>query len=347
MKLSAVIPFVILLYTLQISLHDAEARQSGGAAVFSEIGHGARGMGMGNAMSATVTEGSYSFYNPAHSGFFSNDDPHLIQADISTSIMSFDRHLHAASVRFPLPPSAGISISMIKAGVTGIDGRSSSGYHTGYLETSEYLISGSFGLRLTPRLTAGLSLNYFLADYHTEIPKTNTVGLNTGILIQITPELKTGLSIHNLLASYRTDSSSLYGTESRSRSENFPKKLIAGVAYLPADQLTLSADYELQRVQNYRPGAPENSHDNYSEENETHHIVRAGTSYRLHERLTLRTGVTWMQNNRYSEAAFQPSAGFSLHLPFDTFSPSVDYAFVQEPSGISAIHNFSLQLRIN
>jgi hypothetical protein len=337
----------ILLLLLQLSLPVAEARQAGRAAVFTEIGHGARGMGFANAMTATISEGSYSFYNPAHTGFFRDPAHPTIQADFSTAIMAFDRHLHAASVRFPLPPSAGIGFSIIKAGVHGIDGRSPSGYHTGYLSTSEYLMSGSFALQVTRRLTAGVSINYFLADLHPDVPKSNTIGLNAGILYQITSSLTAGMSLHNLLASYRTDSSGLYGTDSPGRSEQIPNKWVSGLSYQPVSRITLSIDMEMQWAEYFRSSDSDGSRLSYQQLSEKYYNVKGGGSYRLHERFTFRGGFSWEMQSEYTDVTIQPAVGFSLHLPFDSLSPSVDYAFVQEPSGISSIHNFSLQFIFN
>ena len=40
------------------------------------------------------------------------------------------------------------------------------------------------------------------------------------------------------------------------------------------------------------------------------------------------------------------SAGFSINLPFDRFSPSIDYAFVREPYGVANMHVFAIRMNL-
>jgi len=74
-------------------------------------------------------------------------------------------------------------------------------------------------------------------------------------------------------------------------------------------------------------------------------IGRLGARYRIHTRITIRSGVQAMDLN-HDTFSIQPTAGFSLHLPYDRLSPAIDYAFVREPSNISTMHVFSIRLQI-
>jgi hypothetical protein len=72
-------------------------------------------------------------------------------------------------------------------------------------------------------------------------------------------------------------------------------------------------------------------------------LWRIGASYHIHKRFTLRAG--WQVNDlKQSGETNIPSLGFSVHLPFDHFSPSIDYAFLREPDGVANMHVFSLRL---
>ena len=109
---------------------------------FSRLGFGARGMGMGNAMSAVIDGSLVSYYNPALAPFQVGNS-----FQTSYSILSLDRSLNFINYtrRFELgkkvnpdgtivPRSiAGISVGIINAGVSNIDGRDSDGRKTGDL----------------------------------------------------------------------------------------------------------------------------------------------------------------------------------------------------------------------
>jgi hypothetical protein len=61
--------------------------------------------------------------------------------------------------------------------------------------------------------------------------------------------------------------------------------------------------------------------------------------------LTLRAGY---QNGDlgYFEDNQRISMGFSVHLPFDAMSPSVDYSVTREPGGMSFMHAFAIRLHL-
>jgi hypothetical protein len=72
--------------------------------------------------------------------------------------------------------------------------------------------------------------------------------------------------------------------------------------------------------------------------------IRSGTRYRLHERVAVRVGLKF--EDLEGESVLLPSAGFSLMLPYDRFSPSIDYAFVREASQLTTMHVFALRLHL-
>ena len=114
---------------------------------FSRLGFGARGIGMGNAMSAVTSGELVSYYNPALSSFQEGNS-----FQTSYSFLSLDRSLNFVNFtrQFKLgrkksdnadedkPRSiAGVSFGIINSGVSKIDGRDSQGNQTGELSTSE------------------------------------------------------------------------------------------------------------------------------------------------------------------------------------------------------------------
>lgn len=299
--------------------------QSGGAAgSFSRIGFGPRGMAMGNALISVSQEGIYSYYNPA----LAAQNPKGNQTDLSTAAMSFDRSFNTINGTFRLPPSAGLSLSIINANVDNIDGRSIDGYDTGTLSTNEYQMASALGIKLTPNLSAGVGLKFFIADYHSDLDNANTLGLDLGMLYQFSDHLQAGFTVKDLLASYSWNSASFYGDNSSARIDEFPTQFRLGASYNWDFGLLISL---------------EGGRTTY--ENTSTNSLNIGSSYALHERVTIRAG--WQMDDLSNfDTSNQGSAGFSIHLPFDFLSPSVDYAFIKEKNNISYMHVFGLRLNL-
>jgi hypothetical protein len=317
--------FYIGIFFVLWGCTSAAIAQTGGAAgAFSRIGFGPRGMAMGNALSSVTSEGIYSYYNPALAANVQTGN----QVDLSTAAMSFDRSFNTASGTFRLPPSAGISLSIINANVSGIDGRSTDGYDTGSFQTHEYQVASAMGIAISSKFSAGIGLKYYIADYHTELSSASTLGLDLGALYTISDNWQLGVTVRDLLASYSWDSSTLYNDESSGRTDDFPTQYRIGASFSGISGLLISLEGG-QAVF----------------ENQTANNLRLGSSYQLHERVTIRAG--WQVDKLSSpQESSHGSAGFSLHLPFNLLTPSIDYAFVQERNNSSYMHSFGLRLNI-
>lgn len=313
-----------LLILLLTGFTASTVAQSGGSAgSFSRLGFGPRGMAMGNALISNTGNGIFSYYNPALAALSTGT-----QLDFSTAAMSFDRSLNTASGTFELPPTGGASFSIINANVSDIDGRTSSGYHTNMLSTHEYQIAAALGQQIGDHFSVGIGLKYYISDLHNDLPNATTLGLDLGVLYMFSDRLQAGAVIRDLLASYSWRSGSLYGDNSSARTDDFPRLIQLGVSYQLISDLLISLE------------GGQMMHENNSANN-----LKIGSSYQLHERITLRGG--WQIEDLSSiQQTNHFSTGFSVHLPFDLFSPSVDYAFVQEPNNISYMHTFGIQLKL-
>jgi len=338
--------FLLCLFLQPLS--EVIAQNGGFAGSFTRMGFSPRGMAMGNAMSAVHQEGSYSYYNPALAAVRREH----VMVDFSTAAMAFDRRLHTATAHFQLPPSAGLTFTLKNARVQDIDGRTVDGYHTDFLSTNEFRLAGRFGIRFSDAFSGGIGITYSLANYHTDVPNTGTVGLDIGFLIRLNPKLSLAVAAKDLLASYDFDTSNLYGTDQRADNAfNFPSRFIAGFAYELSEKWLFSADAEL-RLQSFQTETISPGRDQFgefterivlSETNQTTYF-RTGTRYHLHERISVRGGIRFEDIG--GEATLLPSAGFSLMLPYDRFSPSIDYAFVREASQLTTMHVFALRLHL-
>lgn len=316
---------ILVLCILVCGIPSVSFSQTGGlAGAFSRMGFGPRGMAMGNALTSVTDQGIYSYYNPALAAQVASGS----QVDFATAAMSFDRSFNTANGTFRLPPSAGISLSLINANVADIDGRSIDGYDTGTLKTHEYQIASALGIEISSGFSLGIGLKYFIADYHSDLSNAKTLALDFGALYTFSDRLKAGFTVQDLLASYSWNSGTLFGDDSSARTNDFPTQFRVGLSYYPFSELLLSLEGGYI------------THENFSANN-----FRIGSSYDLHERLTLRAG--WQIDDLSSlKSSNHFSTGFSVHLPFDFLSPSVDYAFIQERNYISFMHTFGLRLNL-
>lgn len=333
----------VLFFWLMLPVTDIIAQNGGFTGAFSRIGFAPRGMAMGNAMTAVDQEGSYGYYNPALTAKKSED----IQFDLSSIAMKFDRQLHMVHAQIQLPPSAAISFSLLNARVGKIDGRSESGFHTETLSTNEFQLISNFGFRFSDDIWAGIGIKYNFTNYHSEVPNSTGIGLDAGIRAKITPKWIIAAAIQDLFASNQFDTTDLYGPATTSiENDSYPVRIKTGMSYEPFEMLLLSLDYEVQLLSFQRTADSDNLtiQPNREVDNDSAHILRLGGRYLLHERITIRGGLQAL--DLQYDTKLQPSAGFSLHLPLDKFSPAIDYAFMREPSGISSMHVFSMRLQL-
>ncbi len=338
------LPVFALMFALLPAL--AEAQTGGFAGSYTRMGFGPRGMASGNVLSGTNQHGVYAHYNPALAAHATGN-----QVDFSSALMSFGRTLHGVNATFPLPPQAGLSVGLLNANVSGIDGRSSSGYDSGEFSTNEYQLFVAFGLNVGERVRIGTNVKAQLADYHEEVSPARGVGFDVGMIIEPFTNLKVSLVAQDLLAGYNWNTEDLYGEQSsRNRSDDFPTRFKFGLTYDP-DEWFVGAEFELQRInaeyfdRSLVTTGPVSSSRNVEDITSMEQQFRMGGGYRIHERITARTGFEIMNLDEVDQS-FKPSAGFSLHLPFDRYEPTIDYAWVREPTGIAHMHVLALQINL-
>lgn len=340
--------FFSICFGLMLPVGELMAQAGGFTGAFSRIGFGPRGMAMGNALTGTHQGGAYGYYNPALAAR-PND---FIQVDLASSAMTFDRQLHMASAQFQLPPSAGISVAILNGRIGDIDGRTQSGYHTEMLSTSQYQMITNFGIRFTETFWGGVGIKVNISDFHPDVSTETSIGLDAGFYKQ-TGRVGIGFAVQDLFAKTNYDTSTLFGSNTGgARSNDYPTRIKLGGSYSYSSDLLFTADYEIQilssEVQSIETSLIEGrpvTNTVRSEVTTNTQILRIGGSYQLHPRITVRSGLQALDLNQ-DDINLQPSAGFSLHLPFDRWSPAIDYAFVREPSNISTMHVFSIRLQI-
>jgi len=341
------ITYIILLFATlipQISLS-----QTGGFAGNGlSLGFAPRGMAISNAMAASTFEGIYPYYNPALAAFKSDGN----QVDMSVSALNFDRIYQTVGATFQLPPNAGISIGLIRSGVKDIDERSLSGYPIGTFDLAEYQLNTTFGLRFSERFFGGVSFKLNYANYRADLTPATAVGVDFGLLYKFGNYLNFAFAAQDMFANYTWNSGDLYNqSQSRNVVNNFPTRVKWAFSYQRV-KYAIQAEYELQSFASDineielfvdQSGNPIPI-SQLSTINTSSGSIKFGASWHAHERFTVRSGYRITDTKVSGSGSF--SAGFSIHLPFNTFAPSIDYAFVIEPYGISNIHVFALRLHL-
>lgn len=329
---------------------DVFAQSGGASGAYTRIGLSPRIIAIGNAYTAGGAEGIYSGYNPAMAARIRHN-----QLDLSGAAMTFDRQLATFNLTLPLPPNAGLAVGLLYAGVGDFDGRTQSGYFTENFSTHDLQFIGSFGLQVSAASMVGVNVKFQTARYNKDVTAPVSFGIDLGYLYSLNRYTQLGITVKDMVANYVWDTQDLYGTTGSNQTvDKMPIRYTFGIRHhLPVFQVNLYGEIERRMTQGEIYGTQlflDNGRPvvRTIRENSTtaSHYVRLGGSWQAHERFTLRGG--WQSGDlEYVQADNQISTGFSLHLPYDLYSPTIDYALLREPNGISWMHMFSVRLNFN
>lgn len=294
---------------------------------FSRMGFGARGIGMGNAMSAVTTGELVSYYNPAVTVFQQNNSVHagysLLAVDRNLNFLSFTRHFDfyskkdTATVNRKPRYSAGVSAGIINAGVTNIDGRDNNDLPTGELSTSENQFFLAFANRFSEKFSAGITAKFYYYKLYEKVT-TTSFGIDIGAIYRINEQFTISAAIMDINSKYKWDTSPVYETDGVITQDKFPNLKKIGLSYFNKN-LGLLAAIEF-----------ENSSAKTN-------ILRGGAEYAIFENFFLRGGIDQF-NLSNSDWSVRPSCGFSFYKAFGNLNVGVDYAFVIEQYSSSDRH---------
>jgi hypothetical protein len=305
-----------LLLLLVAATTISTAQVGGLPGAFSRLGFGARGAGMGNAMTAVITGDIVGYYNPALLSFAESRS-----ASASFGILSLDRRLNFVSYTQALPPNAGISAGIVNSGVSKIDGRDIDGEQTGDMKTSENEIFLSFANRMKSGFSIGVTLKLLYYQLYTDV-SSSTVGFDLGVLIPVGSSMTLGATVRDINSKYRWDTSPIYGQQGSTTSDEFPLLFTIGAAYKLPDSIGLvSAELEATNKKTF--------------------TGRMGVEVPIIPEVTVRGGLDRV-DLKESGNGIRPTIGFSLRRNLDTWTPALHYAFVIEPFAPAPMHLISL-----
>jgi len=319
--------FTILLCSVSLLAQPKFSELATGAGSFSRIGFGARGIGMGNAMTAVIEGELVSYYNPAVTVYQDNNSVltgySFLSIDRNLNFFGFTRRFDFYSkkdslVENPKPRnSAGVSIGIINAGVSNIDGRDNNGLPTGEFSTSENQFYLAVANRFSEKFAIGITAKFYYYKLYEEIT-TTSLGLDIGAIYRVNEEFTVALAVIDINSKYKWDTSPIYKTDGLITEDKFPNLRKLGVSY-KNNSLGLLASVEF-----------ENSSLKTN-------ILRAGVEYNIYEGLYLRGGLDQL-NLSNKDWPVKPSLGFSFYKPFGNFIVGVDYAFAIEQYSSSDRH---------
>lgn len=297
---------------------------------FSRMGFGARGIGMGNAMSSVTTGNLVSYYNPAVSPFQENNSFQtgytFLSLDRSLNFLSFTRKFDFysskdSSVDRKPTSTAGISAGIINSGVGAIDGRDNNGLPTEELSTSENQFFLSVSNRFSKKLSLGVAVKFYYYKLYEEIT-TSGVGLDIGALYKVNDNWNISLMLSDLNSKYEWDTSPVYEQQGLTSTDKFPLLKKIGVSYYdPETKILASVEFENSNARS--------------------NIIRAGAEYNIYENLFIRGGIDQL-NLSNTDSGIKPALGFSYSKSFDGISIGVDYAFMIEQYSPSDRHIIGL-----
>ncbi len=280
------------------------------------MGFAARGIGMGNALTAVAYEDINSYYNPALLPYQT-----LPTVLLSYGSLTLDRRLNFVSYTQHLNPDAGLSVGIINAGVSNIDGRDNDGMRTQTYSTSENQFFLSFGMLPDKKFAFGVTAKVLYYNLFSNV-KSTTFGVDLGVLYSISDELKLALVVQDVLSKYKWDTSKLYGQNGSSEEDKFPLRKRLGISYYVADWgFLISSEGELIGSAAF---------------------ARIGGELELFSGLQVRAGID--QISFSGSVTSKPSLGFSVQTQLASWSPRFDYAYVLEPYVSTGMHFLTLTL---
>ncbi|MFI5237999.1 MAG: hypothetical protein ACHQLA_08675, partial [Ignavibacteriales bacterium] len=186
---------------------------------FSRLGFGARGIGLGNAVSS-ITEGELvSYYNPAITPFQEKNSFQtgysFLSLDRALNFLSYTRKFDFYSASDTVSETrkprttAGLSVGILNSGVSNIDGRDNNGISTGELSTSENQFFMGLAAKISNKLALGLSIKYYYYKLYEEISSTS-LGFDIGALYRLNDNFNISLVITDLNSAYQWDTAPVY-----------------------------------------------------------------------------------------------------------------------------------------
>jgi len=307
------LPFIFLTVSL-VSAGDI----GGYAGSFLRIGTTARSMAVGGGLTGAIDNGFAAYHNPATLAFLEKR-----RISMFHHFLPLDRYLVSASFASALPPTGGLGVGIINAGVNDIDGRDQAGFFTETHSTAEYAVYFCFSNKLIEGMSVGVNVKVLQHLLPIDGKQTSKgFGVDIGILIRRFENLDLGIVIQDLNAAYTWNTSEIFEEKGSSYRDPFPLQVRTGFVYR-SGLFNVIGDYTYFYAKN---------DDQQASDALTAQRIRMGGEYESTPQVTIRAGI----NN------FSPAAGIGLNYSLLKRNDGyVDYAFVLGGRGEGVSHIFT------
>jgi hypothetical protein len=197
------------------------------AGSFLKMGTSARGIAMGNALTAEWGPEPVTYYNPAGIGSVNR-----LSFKATNQFLVLDRKHSVIGLAVKVPPAAGVGILWIHAGVDDIDGRDTDGRHTEKYSANEDAIFISFAQKFAEKISVGLTLKILQQQLPTgaNMLQGSGIGFDFGLLYLLNQELSFGLVAKNIKTGYQW-SNKTYASQEHVYEDRFPTTVLTGASY--------------------------------------------------------------------------------------------------------------------
>jgi hypothetical protein len=219
-----------LIAALALTLTAGRAFADGpgvGGAQFLSIEQGARALGMGGAFSAVADDANGLWWNPAG----------IARSEFSEVTLTHTAYLDSVATEYvgyvrPVPQARGVlGASLTYLNVPGVEGTDATGAPTGNLKTNGIAGALSYGMTLSPNLTAGATAKYVSQT----LGPTSGSGFAADIGAQYrAADYGAAVVVQNLGPSFKVGGSS----------DPLPRDIRGGLFFKPRSQFLVSFDEE-------------------------------------------------------------------------------------------------------
>ena len=268
---------------------------------FMRMGTTARAVSLGSALTADSHHGLTGVYNPAGTAFLEKR-----HGTAGHQILSLDRQLSCVGITMKLPPTAGIGIAWIHAGVNHIEERNDEGEYSGRLSTGENAFILSFAQNFSGRFALGLNakmMTHTLPIYDEKLMGT-AVGVDLGFLYKVNDFVHLGGVVQNLNAKYQWKTNAIFEDKGTIDYENFPVIYRVGIKSRFVNFQVL-CDVEFVTNNSLLLGKR----------------LNGGIEYYLNENVTFRSG--------FGEERFGIGFGYT-YFKLDNYGVTMDYSAVMD-----------------
>ncbi len=234
--MNKIIKILLILCLVAVLTAGDEAGGVGGA--YLRMSPDARTAALGNATTALYNDVNIALSNPA-------SIPTLEEKQFSSSFqfLSLDRSYQTLSFGVKLPPSAGMSVSWIHAGVDNIEGRNySNDYTYDYIWSQDAFIIG-FGLQIVDWISVGVS-GKVLSD---QLVNSSSSGFSADIGVTVMPvkNLLIGIVVKDISGKTTWDTSlEPYVDYQTRRVDYYPTTFHFGLSYTLMDRFLFTGAYK-------------------------------------------------------------------------------------------------------